>query len=618
MDGWGTLWVSNNGGANWARGNKYTFGSISAIAVAPSDSNTVAVGMRSGTIQLSDAALNTQDWSASNQFNAFISSITFDPMNKQTIYLTTSTFGNSHVWKTINGGSSWFAIDGSGTGALPDIPVNSIVVDPINPMRLFVGTDLGVFVTTNSGATWAIENTGFANAPVESLQLNTVNGVVSLYAFSHGRGVFRIVIGTTQCSFVLTSNGQSIGAAGGSSSVGITQSGSCNPTLVSNVNWITAASIATGKANFIVAPNTSTTERFGTISVAGKSYSIKQKGIIDTQNPIVKITTPTTALSTQTDSLEIELGGTVIDDFSVTDVQWKNSRSGLGNNATYLNGTWSARIDNLELGDNDITVIAKDASGNIGVASIRVMLKTNLRIEPFAGTGVTGFSGDGGLALNAKIGGISDITTDQPGNIYFVEFNEGRVRKISTNGIISTIAGTGLSLSTGDGGLAVNADVYFPISIAANSKGDLFVMEWGQRIRKITAATGIISTVITYVDANLSLARSLVIDRQDNILIANNNWHRITKVTPSGEVSIFAGTFGGYAGDGGLATSAMLAFPIDLTFDDVGNLFFTEGWDHIRKIATNGIISTVTNDTKLSTIATDKQGNVYYRSNVST
>ena len=86
-------------------------------------------------------------------------------------------------------------MDGAGEGALPDIPVHSLVVDPTRPTRLFIGTDLGVFVSLDRGMSWSVETSGFPNAVTESLAIGRGPEGVSLFAFTHGRGAWRVRLG---------------------------------------------------------------------------------------------------------------------------------------------------------------------------------------------------------------------------------------------------------------------------------------------------------------------------------------------------------------------------------------------------------------------------------------
>ncbi|HEX8409330.1 MAG TPA: hypothetical protein VF883_10720, partial [Thermoanaerobaculia bacterium] len=96
-------------------------------------------------------------------------------------------FGGQHVWVSNDSGATWTPIDGN----LPDIPVHSIAIDPTRNARLYLGTDLGVFVSLDRGATWAVENTGFANAVTETVLIARGADGPAIYAFTHGRGAWR-------------------------------------------------------------------------------------------------------------------------------------------------------------------------------------------------------------------------------------------------------------------------------------------------------------------------------------------------------------------------------------------------------------------------------------------
>ena len=109
------------------------------------------------------------------------------------IYATYANFGGDHVWRSEDFGSSWTPLDGAGTAGLPDIPVHSLVVDPDDPRRIYLGTDLGVFTSPDRGRTWAVENTGFANAVTEWLAIGDGPGErPHVFAFTHGRGAWRV------------------------------------------------------------------------------------------------------------------------------------------------------------------------------------------------------------------------------------------------------------------------------------------------------------------------------------------------------------------------------------------------------------------------------------------
>jgi hypothetical protein len=112
-----------------------------------------------------------------------------------TIYVTYGSFGGSHVYRSSDGGASWQPLDGSRDFNLPDIPVHSIVVDSDDRSRLYLGTDVGVFVSIDGGERWMVEETGFGPAVTEWLTLiRDTSGRKRLFAFTHGRGVSRVEI----------------------------------------------------------------------------------------------------------------------------------------------------------------------------------------------------------------------------------------------------------------------------------------------------------------------------------------------------------------------------------------------------------------------------------------
>jgi hypothetical protein len=117
----------------------------------------------------------------------------FRSENADVVYATYGNFGGSHVFKSSDGGNAWQALDGTSDLSLPDVPVHSIVIHPDDTARLYLGTDLGVFVSVDGGQRWMLEETGFGPVVTEWLSLiRDASGRKRLFAFTHGRGVWRV------------------------------------------------------------------------------------------------------------------------------------------------------------------------------------------------------------------------------------------------------------------------------------------------------------------------------------------------------------------------------------------------------------------------------------------
>ena len=192
------LFRTDDGAGRWnpASARLAATGKVSALAVAPGDPDRVLAATTEGDIFRSDiATLADGDtvWRRTRPRRGWVSWLAFDPRDPDVAYATYARFGGRHVWKSTDGGATWFSLDGTGPGRVPDIPVHALVVDPRDGRRIYLGTDLGVLVSLDGGKSWAVENTGFAAAVTESLAIATnPGGTPYLFAFTHGRGAWRV------------------------------------------------------------------------------------------------------------------------------------------------------------------------------------------------------------------------------------------------------------------------------------------------------------------------------------------------------------------------------------------------------------------------------------------
>jgi len=272
-----------------------------------------------------------------------------------------------------------------------------------------------------------------------------------------------------------------------------------------------------------------------------------------------------------------------------------------------LNGPNGAAIDstgNIYIADSGNNVIRMVAAGT-GVIS------TVAGNAYGAGTNIGGNSGDGGLATSAELFSPSGVTVDSAGNLYIADFFNNRIREVSAaTGMISTVAGNGTAGFSGDGGLATSAELNQPASVSVNRDGDLFVADsQNNRIRKVVGATGIITTVIgngnpgfsgdggTATAAEIYRPTGVALDSSGNLFVADLSNNRIRKVSAgTGIITTVAGSgTPGFSGDGGEATNAELWGPSGLALDSSDNLYIADALnERVREVAAEtGVIRTV-------------------------
>jgi sugar lactone lactonase YvrE len=255
--------------------------------------------------------------------------------------------------------------------------------------------------------------------------------------------------------------------------------------------------------------------------------------------------------------------------------------------------------------------VAVDSAANVYISDrahnrIRKVSPNGI-IDTIVGNGSPAFGGDNGPAVSASISGPAGIVVDVSGNLLISDRGNHRIRKVDPNGVITTIAGNGTSGFSGDGGPATQAQINVASGLAVDTAGNLYIADqYNHRIRKVSP-NGNIATVAgngTFgfsgddgpaTSASLAFPRGVAVDTAGNLFIADNGNSRIRKVTAGGVITTIAGSgFFGFIGDGGPALLAGFQNPADVAFDASGNLLIVDAGNlRIRRVNAAGTIQTL-------------------------
>ena len=223
----------------------------------------------------------------------------------------------------------------------------------------------------------------------------------------------------------------------------------------------------------------------------------------------------------------------------------------------------------------------------------RVRKLTGGVMRTFAG----GFSGDGSPATSASLNQPQAVVFDKFGNYYIADAPGNSVRKVSPAGVISTFAGTGVSGYSGDGGSATSAQLYYPDGVGIDSAGNIYVSDNGNLVIRKINTSGQISTFAT--NSNFLSLGAMAVDSANNLYVVDQSTCVVWKITPAAAVSVVAGVefVCGYNGDNISATSADLNLPYAVALDTRGSIYIADaGNNRVRKVNASGIISTLAGD----------------------
>jgi sugar lactone lactonase YvrE/Tfp pilus assembly protein PilX len=247
-------------------------------------------------------------------------------------------------------------------------------------------------------------------------------------------------------------------------------------------------------------------------------------------------------------------------------------------------------------------------TGNEAIRKVNVLTGV---ITTVAGTGIPGYTGDAGPATSARLKKPEDVVVAANGDLYIADTGNFVIRKVTAaTGVITTVAGDGFQGSSGDGGAATSAKLRFPAGVAVAANGDIYIGDTGnERVRKVTAATGIITAFAgtgtagylgdggAATSARLRAPEGVTLASNGDLYIADTVNHAIRRVSSAtGVITTYAGTgTAGFLGDGGAATSARLSSPQAVRFNSAGDLYIADTANNrIRRVqAASGTITTI-------------------------
>jgi uncharacterized repeat protein (TIGR03803 family) len=528
--------------------------------------------------------------------------------------IITTVAGNGSDGYSGDGGVAINAELNAPMGVAVDTSGNLFIAEDAN-YRIRKVVDPGVI----PGPTFALNDVGFGNAGAYDVVVSNPYGVVTSSVVNLTITSLLPQVATT--ALPNATNGvayfQTLAAFGGQAPYSWTSSsGVLPPGLTLAINGvISGIPTANGTNNFTVkvtdALSATATQPLSLTVLGPPSVTIQPTNSSVTVTIGNNVSFAVSAAGTGPFSYQWQLNGTNLPNGIITTVAGNGIQGYSGDRGAATNAELYYPIG-----------VAVDAIGNQFIADwgnnrIR-KVRANGIITTVAGDSGYGYFGDGGAATNAELWGPTGVAVDATGNVFIADSHNNLIRKVGTNAIITTVAGNGTASYSGNGGAAANAELNWPTGVAVDATGNLFIADSENNVIRKVGTNGIITTMAGNGDgaglgyggysgdggaatnAELNVPEGVAVDAAGNLFIADSWNNRIRKVGANGIITTVAGKgpegygTGGYSGDGGAATNAALDLPEGVAVDATGNLFIADwGNNRIRKVGNNGIITTV-------------------------
>ncbi len=567
--------------------------------------------------------------------------------------LTFYTKVGNRIFKTVDGATNWTAL-----GTLPG-NANAFEVDRANPSIMFASLNNGVFRSRDEGANWTFSQTIDlkATATIASILVDPSDPAIvhmvargprasgaGFYRSRNGGERFEVVVLPADREFILPTR-LLTDPTGRIVYAGADENGVIYFTIDKGATWGSRILGGTGAITLAIDPNNPQVILAGTSRGLFVSTSSGERW-----NPNIGLARPTLSLPAQPLDFVLPAGGpgrlqlnlqvletnrwTLPLTASVEGGSWLSLT---GASATTTPATPSLNVTARELEPGEYNGAVRVDAPLAGNSPLRVPVKLTVvlprpvsqsyRIATIAGNGQRGNFGEGQPAARASFSDLDSAAIDRDGNIFISDPVANVVRRIGQDGVITRFAGNGARGPGGDGGAALLAQLNSPSGIALDAAGNLYIVDTGNgKIRRVTADGATISTFASGVGPG----RGIAVDSGGNVFLAVPPAHALLRITPTGQIGVYAGDPGvaGFRGDGGSPAAARLSNPVDLFIDRRNQLFIADSGNHRIRRVTDGVITTIAGSgaygfqgdgpdaTKLAfaspaAVAADEAGNVY-------